>query len=259
MQTIIDDYARQYHWRSWQIVLDALSINDGKIVLDLGCGIGDLASDLSMRGARVIGIDGNDGFLQFARSRSIKNAEFLAANLQSFSEPNLQADGIWSSFTAAYFPKFDETLIAWAKCLRPGGWIALTEIDDLFGHDPLLERTRLLLDNYAKDSLSNGRYDFHMGRKIGPFLSRAGFVVEKSIALPDLELSFAGVARSDVIDAWKSRFEKMHLLRSFCNQEFEAVRDDFIDCLSRDEHRCSASVQCCIAIKKIDSEKHVTN
>ena len=248
----IDDYSRQYDWRSWPIALDALPNIDGQTVLDLGCGIGDLASDLSMRGARVIAVDGNDDFLKFARSRSIKNAEFLTANLQSFSEPNLQVDGIWSSFTAAYFPKFGETQNAWAKCLRPGGWIALTEIDDLFGHDPLLERTRLLLDNYAKDSLSNGRYDFHMGRKIGPFLSRAGFVVEKSIALPDLELSFSGVARSDVIDAWKSRFEKMHLLRSFCNQEFEAVRDDFFACLSRDEHRCSASVQCCIAIKGND-------
>ena len=231
IETIIDNHARQYHWRSWQIVLDALSINDGKIVLDLGCGIGDLASDLSMRGARVIGIDGNNDFLEFARSRSIQNAEFRAANLQSFSEPNLHADGIWSSFTAAYFPKFDETLIAWAKCLRPGGWITLTEIDDLFGHYPLSERTRLLLDNYAKDSLSNCRYDFYMGRKIASFLTRAGFVVEKSISLPDLELSFAGVARSEVIDAWKSRFEKMHLFRNFCQQEFEAVLERFIACL----------------------------
>lgn len=251
----INDYSRQYHWRSWPIALDALPNIDGQTVLDLGCGIGDLASDLSMRGARVIAVDGNEDFLQFARSRSIKNAEFIAADLRSFSEPNFRVDGIWSSFTAAYFPKFDETLSAWAKCLRPGGWIALTEIDDLFGHDPLSERTRFLLDNYAKDSFSNCRYDFHMGRKIDHFLTRSGFVVEKSVSLPDLELSFIGIARSDVIEAWKARFEKMRLLRSFCNQEFEAVRNDFIDCLSREDHHCSAIVQCCIAIKGNKSEK----
>jgi trans-aconitate methyltransferase len=135
----VDDYSRQYRWRSWPVVFDAMPICAGQIVFDLGCGIGDLANDLAARGARVIGIDANEDFLQFARSRSIKNAEFRAADLRSFSEPNFQADGIWSSFTAAYFPSFDATLSAWAKCLRPGGWIVLTEVDDLFGHEPLSE------------------------------------------------------------------------------------------------------------------------
>jgi trans-aconitate methyltransferase len=118
IHTFVDDYSRQYHWRSWPVVFDAMPNCDGQIVLDLGCGIGDLANVLAMRGARVIGIDANEDFLQFARSRSIKNAEFRAADLRSFAKPNLRVDGIWSSFTAVYFPNFDATLSAWTKCLR---------------------------------------------------------------------------------------------------------------------------------------------
>jgi len=226
VQTVIDDYSRQYRYRSWPLVFDAMPNCDGHTVLDLGCGIGDLAIDLALRGARVIGVDANEGFLQFARGRSIKNAEFRAADLRSMAELNLQVDGIWSSFTAAYFPNFDETLSAWTKCLRPGGWMVLTEIDDLFGHEPLSERTRLRLADYTRDSLVNFRYDFHMGRKLASALRRAGFIVTKELTLPDTELSFAGAAGADVIAAWRTRFDRMNLLRSFCGAEMDAVRDD---------------------------------
>ena len=252
-QTVIDEYSRQYQWRSWPIVFDAMPNCDGQTVLDLGCGIGDLAVDLAKRGAHVIGIDANEDFLQLARRRAIRNAEFHAANLRSFSEPNLKVDGIWSSFTAAYFPAFDETLSAWAKFLHPGGWIVLTEIDDLFGHKPLSERTRLLLEDYAKDSLSNSRYDFHMGRKLADALRRAGFVVSDDISLPDTELSFKGAARPDVLAAWRSRFDRMNMLRTFCGDEFEAVRDDFLNCLAREDHRCTANVRCVIAARPISA------
>lgn len=228
---------------------------DGQTVLDLGCGIGDLAFQLAMRGARVIGVDANEEFLQFARNRSITNSEFRAADLQSFTDSKLQVDGIWSSFTAAYFPDFDDTLNAWANCLRPGGWIVLTEIDDLFGHEPLSEKTRLLLDEYARDSLLNSRYDFHMGRKIVSVFKRAGFIVSKELTLPDAELSFTGAAEADVIAAWRTRFDRMNLLRLFCGAEMYAVRNDFLNCLARKDHRCRSRVICVIAVKWSENEK----
>lgn len=255
IQTVIEDYSRQHDWRSWPIVFAAMPNCDGQTVLDLGCGIGDLATDLAVRGARVIGVDANEDFLHCARSRSIKNAEFRTADLRSFTDSRLQVDGIWSSFTAAYFPNFDETLSAWSKNLRPGGWIVLTEIDDLFGHEPLSEKTRLLLDAYARDSLLNSRYDFHMGRKIVCDFRRSGFMIAKEFTLPDAELNFTGAARVDVIAAWQRRFGRMSLLRHFCGAEMEAVRGDFLNCLAREDHRCSATVICVIGIKRSDSEE----
>ncbi len=100
---ITEEYSQQYNWRSWPTVLDALPELEGKLVLDFGCGIGDLAADLAARGAHVIGLDINEDLVAFANRRHIKHAQFRVANLSQFSDSSLQADGIWSSFTAAYF------------------------------------------------------------------------------------------------------------------------------------------------------------
>jgi trans-aconitate methyltransferase len=46
----------------------------------LGCGVGDVAALLSIRGARVVGIDMNEEVLAAARDRDIPGAEFHSAD-----------------------------------------------------------------------------------------------------------------------------------------------------------------------------------
>jgi hypothetical protein len=133
--------------------------------------------------------------------------------------------------------------------LRPGGWFALTEIDDFFGHHPLSERTSALLDAYARDALAAGRYDFHMGRKLKGYLEQTGFTRITTMTLEDRELSFRGPAEPQVLDAWRTRLEHMTLLRNFAAGSFEALLDDFPTCLQRADHHCTARVVCCIATR----------
>lgn len=219
-------------------------------MLDLGCGIGDLAADLSARGATIVGVDINEEVIAYANNRHIPNAEFRQSDLRTFRDPHLCVDGIWSSFTAAYFPALRDTLATWLEHLRPGGWLALTEIDDFFGHHPLSNRTTELLALYVQDAMRHSRYDFQMGRKMPAMVEQAGLEVVRQFTVPDSELSFSGRADSDVREAWALRFDQMHLLQNFCGAEFHAVRDDCLNCLDRDDHYCSATVQSCIAIKK---------
>ena len=47
----------------------------------MGCGVGDLASKLTARGARVVGFDSSEELIEPARSRGIPNAEFRIADL----------------------------------------------------------------------------------------------------------------------------------------------------------------------------------
>jgi trans-aconitate methyltransferase len=75
----------------------------------------------------VIGIDLNEELLREARSQGLPGAEFRLADLRTWREPGLAADGIWSSFAAAYFIDFPVVLAGWASHLRPGGWMAITE------------------------------------------------------------------------------------------------------------------------------------
>jgi SAM-dependent methyltransferase len=228
-------------------VWDLLPSLRGQVWLDLGCGIGDQAAELVARGARVIGVDANEALLQVARSKQIESAEFRLGDITERPDVGVAADGIWSSFASAYLPDLSPVLSSWKRLLKPQGWIALTEIDDLFGHAPLDSETKSLLDGYAMQALAAERYDFHMGRKLRAHLERARYDITSELTLDDAELSFQGPADPDVVDAWRSRFERMKPLKDFCGASFERARDDFLSCLTRTDHRAAAKVCCCIA------------
>jgi len=248
--SLSSEYKRQFGWRDWPSIFDALPSLHGQTVLDLGCGVGDLAAELVARGARVIGVDMNEELLREARSRQLSNAEFRAGDLRTLPDLGIAADGLWCSFAAAYFPDLTTALTAWARNVRSGGWIALTEVDDLFGHEPLSVRTKALFRAYAEDALAAGGYDFHMGRKLRAHLERSGFTVSKMLMLEDQELSFSGSARFEVLDAWRSRFNRMKLLRDFCGPDIDQVQEEFLGCLKRADHTSAAKIYCCIATKE---------
>jgi SAM-dependent methyltransferase len=248
--SLSDEYKRQFGWRAWTSILDSLPSLHGQTLLDLGCGVGDLTVELVERGARVIGIDINEEFLQEARSRGLKNAEFRSGDLRSLEDPGVTADGLWCSFAAAYFPDLPAPLSLWGRHLRPGGWIALTEIDDLFGHEPLGAEAKSMLEAYARDALAAGRYDFQMGRKLPDHLERSGYTVSKVLALRDQELAFDGPALPEVADAWRARLDRMKLLRDFCGPSYDRIREEFMGCLTHPRHRSVGTVCCCIATRR---------
>ena len=134
-----------------------------------------MTSELAAQGAVALGGDTAEELLQHARSRHVLNAEFRAVDLRGAVALGVAADGIWCSFTAAYFVDLSTALASWARNLKPEGWIAVTEIDDLFGHEPLSARTKALLGAYCDDALVTGRYDFRAGRKLKSCLERSGF------------------------------------------------------------------------------------
>jgi hypothetical protein len=92
-----------------------------------------------------------------------------------------------------------------------------------------------------------------MGRKLADHLQRSGFAISKVPTIEDQELSFSGRAHEGVHEAWRARFDRMKLLRDFCGSDFEQVREEFLDCLTRDDHRSDAKVSYCIAIRERDS------
>ena len=243
-------YKRQFSWRDWPSALAALPPLRGQTVLDLGCGVGDLAAELAARGARVIGFDINEELLREAQSRQLPDAEFRMGDLRALPDIGVKVDGLWASFAAAYFPDLPATLAGWGEHLRAGGWIALTEIDGMFGHEPLSEHSKSFFDAYADDAFAAGRYDFHMGHKLPGHLERCGFTVSKVLTLQDQELSFRGPALPEVVEAWGTRLDGMKLLRDRCGASFARVREEFLGCLSSPSHSSTAKVYCCIAEKQ---------
>jgi ubiquinone/menaquinone biosynthesis C-methylase UbiE len=243
---LVDEYRKQRAWRPWPAVFRLLPDISGQVVLDLGCGVGDQAAELAARGATVIAIDSNDALLEFARARAIPRVEFRNADIAHL-ELATPTSGIWCSFAAAYLPDLVSVLRRWQSLLTPGGWILVTEVDDLFAHGPTNSRSRELLTGYTRARLDAGRYDFQMGRKLRGHLEEAGFVVQDDLRCEDEELAFQGPATEEVVAAWRARFKRLRSLQEFCGVEFESVATDFLRCLAASDHHCGASIRACIA------------
>jgi SAM-dependent methyltransferase len=227
-----DDYRQQFPWRPWNLILDEVPLHPGQTVLDLGCAIGDLSRELASRGCHVIGLDGNPELIEAAIRAQLPNCEFRTYDLRKPPSSGIHVDGIWCSFVPAYFTRLSELLETWAPVLNPGGWIALTEVDDFFGHEPLSARTRSLFQTFAAEALAAGRYDFHMGSKLESCLTQAGFSVSRVLTLPEKELSFNGPALPEVVDAWRNRSHRMPKLQALCGTEFPQVHEEFLEPVS---------------------------
>ncbi len=230
-------------------IFDELPALEGKTVLDLGCSAGHQAAQLAARGARVVGLDANEAALREAESQRIPNAKFRLADLRALPDLGVAADGIWGGFVAAYFPDLPAALAEWGRFLRPGGWIALVEIDDFFGHGPLRPETKQLFDDYARDALLAGRYDFSCGRKLEAHLATSGFTIVRTTTLEHPDLAFDGPAPPESVEAWRARFERMSLLRTHCGARFDEVRDELLAALTHRDHRCTSKVYSCLATR----------
>jgi ubiquinone/menaquinone biosynthesis C-methylase UbiE len=250
--SLAGEYKRQRAWRDWAAIFDALPSLQGRLVLDLGCGVGDQSAELMNRGARVIGIDANEALLQEARAHAFPNVEFRREDLRALPDLDVSADGLWCSFVAAYFPDLPTTLRSWKRHLRSGGWIVLTEIDNLFGHEPLSAGAHAVFERFAREALAAKRYDFHMGHKLRGYLEESGFTVQREFTLEDRELSLTGAAQVDVVDAWRARLDRLSLRSGLAVDQFERLREEFLSCLGSANHRSNARVFCCVATSNAD-------
>jgi len=241
--SLVEIYSKQYPWRRWSTVYPDLGDLEATDVLDLGCGIGDQSRDLSRLGARVLGIDANQAVIDHAESRGIPHARFLCDNVTNVPNYELEFDGVWASFTAAYFPHFDVLLDVIDRVLRPGGWLAVTELDDLFGHRPLAARWVALIEQYYARSFEQGMYRFRSHDHVMEVLTKRGWLIDIDRTLEDDEFSFEGVASSAVLQGWTTRLGLMipRFVERFGN-EAAGLESAFLECLTSPEHRSESSV-----------------
>ena len=252
--SLVAQYERQERWRRWDDALARVPLRAGEKILDLGCALGDVPARLQRLGADVVGVDMNDELLGAARRRHL-DVRFESLDLNALdASPLCPVDGMWASFVAAYFPRLEATLERWRKGLAPHGWIALVEMDDLFGHTPFPTRWSRELERFYQEARTAGRYDFQSGRRLAPALRAAGFNAVQESTLEDDELSFQGPATSDVLEAWQQRLERMAGLRHFLGPSFEEFRRDFLDALTSSDHRSSTRVVMVVA-RKAASER----
>jgi len=226
----------------------------GAKVVDLGCGIGDQARDLSRLGAHVFGVDGNQDVIDHAKSRGIPHARFVCCDITDIEDSELKSDGVWASFIAAYFPRFDVLIRSIDSLLMAGGWLAITEVNDLFGHEPLHPRWSALIEKYYARSIEEGIHRFRSYAHVCEVLSERGWRIDVDRKLDDDELCFVGAASSVVLEAWRTRLSFMmpRFLERF-GDEAMGFDSAFLECLASKEHRSQSRVWFILARKPIHS------
>jgi len=115
--------------QSWRrLAIRKLGIVRSDVVVDLGCGTGDVCELAARRGARVIGVDFSAGMLAGARRRGIP-ATLLRADAGHLPLADGSATVVTSAFALRNFTALAPVFAEAARILRPGGRLGILEVD----------------------------------------------------------------------------------------------------------------------------------
>jgi trans-aconitate 2-methyltransferase len=102
--------------------------DDPRMVVDLGCGPGNLTATLAERwpGAQVVGLDSSPEMLAKAgaHARSAPNLSFELADIAAW-QPSGEIDVVVTNAALQWVPGHREMLPGWLAALKPGAWFAL--------------------------------------------------------------------------------------------------------------------------------------
>jgi len=186
--------------RAWRRrAVRSLAAGRGALVVDLGCGTGDLVADVARTGARVVGVDVSAQMMAHGRGR-MPEAHFVRADAQRLPFADASFDAAVSGFALRNFSAIPDALAETARILKPGGRLAILEVDV-----PESGPRRVLFDTYFKrvvpwiGTLLSRGYAYHYlaestaylpsRQRLVELLRDAGFVDGQHLSL------FAGAAQ----------------------------------------------------------------
>jgi trans-aconitate 2-methyltransferase len=109
-------------------LLARVPAEDPKLVVDFGCGSGELTATLAARwpGADVIGVDSSVAMIEAARSGAQRDGRpsFVLGDVRDW-EPAGPADVLVSNAVLQWVPDQLAVLARWAGFLARGGWVAV--------------------------------------------------------------------------------------------------------------------------------------
>lgn len=100
-------------------LIELLAPQPGERILDLGCGTGDLASEISAAGASVVGMDFSEEMICRAKAK-YPSLTFAVGNGEDFTT-NSPFDAVFSNAALHWMTRADKAASSVYRSLKPGG------------------------------------------------------------------------------------------------------------------------------------------
>lgn len=111
--------------------LERVPADHARVVLDLGCGIGETTRLLAERfpHAQTTGLDSSAAMVAVARSRAARSQSFRVADVTTMSLSAVPPELMYGRLLLAHLPDPTQRVTTWAGQLAPGGVLALEEVE----------------------------------------------------------------------------------------------------------------------------------
>ena len=185
--------------------------------VDVGCGplgILDLLTEYTGPGAEVIGLERDLGFLEFGRElmagRGLSAVRLIQGDARNTGLPPSSFDLAHARLLLVNVPDPQEVVSEMVTIVRPGGWVALEEVDWIsWVCDPMHPALARLLEINAAIWRARGM-DVNIGRRLPRMLQQAGMtdiqckthtsVFRHSDEYQYLLLAFSKINRDEMIN-----------------------------------------------------------
>ena len=177
-------------------LIDDLEIHRGHVILDLGCGTGELSaylSELVGQDGRVVAVDPDSYRVEVAREshRQVKNLEFHEGSSASFPGMGSETyDVVFSNFVLHWIQDKEEAFKNMFWSLKPAGKIVLTYSDHSAS---IYHKTYRELQNSESMERLLSKLYFERKSNIEGTCSAAGFDIVKSIDVKMKDFEFENV------------------------------------------------------------------
>jgi uncharacterized protein (TIRG00374 family) len=122
---------RYFQRRKTEIIKNALDVNKRDVIIDIGCGSGVQIKEIGKKEYFLaIGIDVNRNAIQFARERSLPDAEFIVADVQYLPIKSSSADKIICAEIIEHLKGPQCLINEITRILKDGGAVVITTPND---------------------------------------------------------------------------------------------------------------------------------
>lgn len=136
-------------WQYGEDLLQWLNPKSGELILDLGCGTGQLTAKIAESGAEVIGIDSAATMIEKAR-QNYPHLRFEVGDARNF-QLDKPFDAVFSNATLHWVKQADAAIASIYEALKPGGRF----VAEFGGKGNIQAIVQALYQAFEKISLSN--------------------------------------------------------------------------------------------------------